>query len=119
MESNSATASRAMEASRAECMPCTKAAESVPDILPTPRKIENAIWREMDREAIRSAIAKLLTIPMLENVRSNPEATPYALRGALAMTALLLAGKKELEPAPVTIEPRTTTSSEDPRESVE
>jgi hypothetical protein len=76
MERSRATARRATDAMSAECIPWMNAAERVPEILPTPRKMENAIWREMEREAIMSAIAKLLTIPMFENVRSRPEATP-------------------------------------------
>ena len=75
-ERRMATPSNVIDAIRAECNPSTKAADSDPLIPLVPRKIWNASCLGMDSEAIRSATAKLLTIPMFEKVLSRPEAMP-------------------------------------------
>jgi len=75
-ESIIATPSNTIEAMRAECSPSTNAADSDPLIPFVPRKIWNASCLGIDNDAIKSATAKLLTIPMLENVLSRPDAMP-------------------------------------------
>lgn len=92
IESIKATVIRAVDTKRAACIPVTNAPDRFWDNLLTPKKIWKAVWRGMEDDAIKSAIAKLLTIPVLENVRKSPEVTPKAFGGELAMTELLLDG---------------------------
>ena len=92
IERTNATVIRAIDTKRAACIPVTNAPDRFGVNLLTPKKIEKAIWRGIEVDAIKRAIAKLLTIPVLENVRKSPEVTPKAFGGALAMTELLLDG---------------------------
>ena len=82
------------------------------DTPPTPRNIWKAISRGMDIDAKKRATAKLQTIPMFDIVRNSPELMPYAPGGALAITALVLAGKNILLPAPLRMDPKTTSATD-------
>lgn len=69
------------------CRPEVNATASAPcsEVLPT--KMAKARPREIEREAMRMATAKENTMPMFANVRSMPEAMPYASGGAAFITA--------------------------------
>ena len=85
-----------------------KASDTFPLKIDVPMKTWKATSLGMEAAATEIATTKLPSIPMFCRVLNNPEILPNEPVLALAMTALLLAGKNMEVPKPEMAEPINT-----------